>query len=161
MQQVNLHQQKLIALLIAGVAFISLLLNWSAPKGFGGFIQASSQNGFHSWGLLSLLGILGVIVASVLGNKMRPFEGQTKQIAMGSFGIAALGAIIYLLRLLTGSQDTGFGSIKFSDIAKPGVGLYLCLVLAIAGLAWVYGLIKMPVMPAHSPTPPPPPPPTA
>jgi hypothetical protein len=158
MQQVNLHQQKLIALIIAGVAFISLILNWSVPKGFA-FVE--SQNGFHSWGFLSLLGILGVIAVTLaMGNKANPYEGQNKQIVMGAFGVSVLGALIFLLRLLTGSQSGGFGeTIKFSDIAKPGIGLFLCLIASLAGIAWVYGLIKLPVTTPHSATPPPPPPP--
>ncbi len=159
MQQVNLHQQKLIALIIAVVALISLLLGWSAPK--EGFFGVQSENGFHSWGLLSLVGILGVLAATFMGDKMKPYEGQTKQIALGAFGAIGLGAAIFLIRLLTGSQSNGFQTIKFSDIAKPGIGLFLCLIAGIAGIVWVMGLVKLPTTNSSTPgsTPPPPPPP--
>src|SRR6478736_376308 len=107
MQPITLHQQRMIAVIIAGVCFISLLLPWTVPKGIGGILQAPSQNGFHSWGMLSLFGILGAIAATFMGNKLIPFEGQAKQLALCAFGIAALGAVLYLVRLLTGSLDTG------------------------------------------------------
>jgi len=150
MQQ-NLHQQKITALIIAGLAFISLLLNWSVPKVFA-FVQ--SKNGFNSWGLLSLLGILAVVAAAFMGNRTKPYEGQTKQIATAAFALVALGAALYLVRLLTGSESVLGESVKFNDILKPGTGLFICLVAGLAGFAWVYGLIKSPNATTSS-TPPP------
>ena len=130
MENLNLHKSKLFALILAGVALISLLLPWSAAKGGMGMVTARGQNGFHSWGLLVLIGIVGVIAASLMGDKTKNYEGQTKQIAMGSFGLMALGAVMFLVRLLTGSQSYGGFKVKFSDIAKPGMGLFLGLIVS-------------------------------
>ena len=55
MQQIKLHQKKLFSLIEAGLAFIALLLSWTIENNYVTG-QASSQNGFHSWGFLTLLG---------------------------------------------------------------------------------------------------------
>ena len=135
MEQMNLHKQKLYSLIIAGVALISLLLPWITFS-FGGF-GGSSANGFRSWGLLTFVGVIGVAVACFMGDKTQQFDDTTKKIAMASFGAIALGAIIFFVRL--SSVGGGFGSA-----VKAGFGLWLALLAGLAGLGWVFGLIKLP-----------------
>ncbi|MBC7874020.1 MAG: hypothetical protein H7Y01_08490 [Ferruginibacter sp.] len=179
MQQVNLHQQKLFALIIALVAIISLILTWSAKKVAG----IESQSGFASWGFLSLIGIVGVVVATFMADKMRAYEGITKQIALASFAVVSVGAIVYLIRIMTGSQTINGYIYKNNDLVKPGIGLFICLIAGLAGIALVSGILSKlgtgtmststpsaPFSPSATPPPPtfsqsgpppPPPPPSA
>jgi hypothetical protein len=132
MEQMNFHKQKLYCLIIAGVAFISLILPWvTVSYGFA----SGSVNGFRSWGILSLLGVAGVAVSCFMGDKTKQFDENFKKIAMASFGAIALGALIFFLRL--SSFGGGFGGVS------GGFGLWICLVAGLAGLALVAGLIKL------------------
>ncbi len=133
MENLNLHKQKLYALIVAAAALISLILPW-ATWNLGGYgMGGGSQNGFKSWGILSLLGVVGVVVASLMGDKTKEYDKNFKMIAMASFGAVALGALLYMLRI----SSAGKG------LLKSGFGLWLCIALGLAGLAWVAGLIKM------------------
>jgi hypothetical protein len=170
----NLHRQRLVALGIALVALISMLLNWSSPK--AGITGIESQNGFASWGFMSLAGILGVAAISFIGDKSQPYSGQFKQIVIAGFGLIALGAVIFMIRIFTGSSEfnTLFGdrqSFKLSDLVKPGFGLFLCIAAGLGGLVLISGIIKIPAAanppmtpgsipptPPGAPPPPPPPP---
>lgn len=127
MDQMNFHKQKLYALIIAGIAFIALFLPWVSMGMFG------SANGFRSWGLLSFLGVVGVIVSCFVGDKSIPFDDTFKKVAMGSFAGIAVGALIYYFNL-------GSGFIRLDS----GFGLWLCLIAGILGLLWVIGLVKLP-----------------
>jgi len=147
MENLNLNKQKLYALILAGVALVAIVLPWASAKGGMG-MGGGSSNGFRSWGYVSLLGVVGVVAASFLGDKAKAFEGQFKQIALISFAAIAGGALIYLLRLLTGSKSFGGYKVKFSDIASPGFGLFICLLAGAAGLLFLMGIIKMPEKPA-------------
>ncbi len=147
MENLNLHKQKLYALIFAGVALIALILPWATAKGGMG-MGGGSSNGLRSWGFVALLGIIGVVAATFLGDKTKAFEGQFRQIALASFAAIAGGALIYLLRLLMGSKSYMGYKIKFSQIASPGFGLFICLLAGAAGLLFLMGLIKMPEKPA-------------
>jgi hypothetical protein len=127
-------KQKLYSLIVAGVSLVSLLLPWVTISlgGFGG----GSSNGFRSWGLVSLLGIGAVIAACFMGDKTKEFDESTKKIAMGGFAGIAAGALLFFLRL--NSYGGGFGSI-----AHAGFGLWICLAVGIASLAWILGFIKI------------------
>lgn len=135
MEQMNFHKQKLYSLIIGGVALISLILPWITFS-FGGF-GGGSVNGFRSWGILSLLGVLGVVAASFLGDKSKDFDEMTKKIALFSFGAIALGALIFFLRI--SSFGGGFGSV-----GGAGLGLWLCLIAGVLGVVLVLGLVKLP-----------------
>jgi|SRR5688572_3950135 hypothetical protein len=126
MEQVNLHKQKLYSLIIAGVAFISLLLPWLD-------FFLIQRNGLRDWGLLSLLGVGGVVAACLIGNKALPFDDQFKKIALASFGAIGLGALIFFIRLSSkgGSEATG-------------IGVWLCLIIGVLGVLWVMGIVKLP-----------------
>jgi hypothetical protein len=120
----------LYSFIIAVVAFISLFLPWLS---FG----FASVNGFRSWGLLSLFGALAIIGLSFMGNKELPFDASIKNVVMAGFGAIALGALIFFLRI------SSFGS-GFLGAGSAGIGLWICLLLGIAGLAFSFGLIKLP-----------------
>jgi hypothetical protein len=143
----NLHRQRLIALGIALVAVISMLFNWSSPK--TGITGIESQNGFASWGFMSLAGILGVVAVSFVGDKAQPYAGQFKQIVMAAFGLIALGAIIFMIRIFTGSSEfntfEGRQTYKLNQLVSPSFGLFLCIIAGAAGLVLISGVIKMPV----------------
>jgi hypothetical protein len=134
MENLNLHKQKLYSLIIAGVALISMFLNWLTIS-FGGY-GGGGTNGLKSWGLLSLIGIGAVAAACFMGDKSKEFDANTKKIAMGGFGAVALGALLFFLRI--NSLGGGMGSA-----VKSGLGLWICLAAGLAGLAWVMGLVKM------------------
>ena len=133
MEQLNFHKQKLYSLIVAGIAFISMLLPWLTTRGFGG-----SLNGFRGLGILSLLGVVAVVAITFMGDKSKEYDANSKKIAMGGFGAIAAGALIFLL-----TKNSSYGSI-FGSIFKPGLGLWLCLLAGLAGIGWLLGLIKLP-----------------
>jgi hypothetical protein len=121
----SLHKQKLYSLIIAGIGFIAILLPW-----FSFFI--ASANGLRGWGLLSLVGVGGVVAASLIGDKTKPFDDTFRKVALASFGAMALGALLFFIRL----SSAGLGSVGF--------GLWLCLIAGALGLLFVLGIIKLP-----------------
>jgi hypothetical protein len=132
MENLNFHKQKLYSLIVAGVALITLFLSWMVVS-FGGYGGAGA-NGLRGWGLLSLLGVGVVAAACFMGDKSKDFDANSKKMAMGGFGAIALGALLFFLRI----NSAGMG------LAKPGLGLWLCLAAGLAGLALTFGLIKVP-----------------
>ncbi len=134
MENLNLHKLKLYSLIVAGVALIAIFLNWISWSigGYGG----GGANGLRGWGLLSLIGVGAVAAACFMGDKSKEFDANGKKIAMGGFGAIALGALLFFLRL--SSVGGGFGGIK------AGLGLWICLAAGLAGLALIFGLIKLP-----------------
>ncbi len=128
MEQMNFHKQKLISLIVAGVALISLFLPWQTVS--LGIFGGVSVNGIRGWGLLALAGVIGVAAAAWMGNKALPFDDSSKKIALASFGAIAVGA---LLTLVTKSEFT-----------KAGIGLWVALVAGLAGLALLLGFVKIP-----------------
>jgi hypothetical protein len=134
MENLGLPKQKLYALIIAGVALISIFLHWISWS-FGGY-GGGGANGMRGWGLLSLIGVGVVAAACFMGDKSKEFDANSKKMAMGGFGAIALGALLFFFRL--NAVAGGFTGVK------AGLGLWLCLVAGLAGLAWVMGLIKIP-----------------
>lgn len=132
MEQMNFHKQKLYALIAAGAALVALLLPW-AKVSYGGF-GGGSDNGLRGEGLISLLGIIAVAVAAFMGDKTKMFEGNFKNIALGGFGAIILGAVIAFINV--GSKGAG--------IVKPGFGIYLAILIGVAGLLFLLGVIKIP-----------------
>ena len=131
----GLAKQKLYSLIVAGAALISTFLPWITFK-FGGF-GGGSVNGLRGWGILSLLSVGVVAAACFMGDKTKDFDANTKKIALGGFGGIALGALLFLIR------KGSYGGGVLNDAIGTGFGLWLCLLAGIAGLAWVYGLIKL------------------
>jgi hypothetical protein len=126
----TMHKQRLYSFIIAIVAFITLFLPWISF----GFL---SENGFHSWGILSMLGSLVIVAMTFMGNRELPFDATIKNVVLAGFGAIALGALIRLLTL------SSYGGGLFGS-ANAGVGLWLCLIVGIAGLAFSFGVIKIP-----------------
>ena len=148
MENVNLHKQKLYALIVAGVALISLFLPWATVNlgGFGG----GSVNGLRGWGFLALLGVGAVAAASFMEDKTKPYAGNAKMIAMGGFGAIALAGIITFIRL--SSASGGRGELRGFGV-KPGLGIWLCIAAGAIGLLWVAGIIKTQSKPPTPPSP--------
>jgi hypothetical protein len=134
MENLNLHKQKLYALIVAGVGLISIFLPWATVR-FGNF-GSNSANGLKGWeGIIALLGVIAVAVAALMEDKTKPFAGNMKMVAMGGFGLMALGAIVTLI-----SSKGG----QYGNIVKTGFGVYLCILAGAVGLLWVAGIIKLP-----------------
>ena len=136
----GMHKQKLYSLIAGGIALVAMLLPWATSKlGFGG-----SENGLHSWGLISLLGIVGIAVATFMGDKSKMYEGQMRMVALGSAGAIGGGALLYLLRILLGSKSTMGYSVKLSKVISPGFGLFICLLVGAALVLYLLGIVKIP-----------------
>jgi peptidoglycan/LPS O-acetylase OafA/YrhL len=145
MEQVNLHKQKLYAVILAGIGLISVFLPWwrFGVEGLGYNFGSYSVNGLRDLGIITFLGFIGAgVVPFVMGDKTKPFEGQAKVIAAACFAGAGLFALIQFL------QHTRFTSF----------GLYLAILAAIAGAVLVYVLKPEQLEQKKSPPPPPPPP---
>ena len=133
MEQMNFHKQKLYSLIAAGIALVALLLPWVAIDFLG---ASQSWNGLRGWGLLSLVGVLGVGALSFMGNKPDDYTREYKRYVMIAFGAIVVGAVLFFLR-----KSSVVGG--FDDLVKTGLGLWICLVAGLAGLALNYGLIKI------------------
>ena len=140
MENLNFHKQKLYCLIIAGVGLISLFLAWKVAQGGRrmdeGFGFSYSKNGFSGMGLIAVLGIVGVIAASFMGDKTKAYEGQSKQIALGSFGAIALGAVLSLV--------TKMKILGYPVPSNPGIGAFLAIAVGAAGLLFLMGIVKIP-----------------
>ncbi len=156
MENLNLHKLKLYSIIGAAIALIAMLLPWqtySFGGGFGGFGRGGSINGFRGWGWISLLGLLAVVAAALMGDKTKAYDETSRVVALAGFGGVAAGALIFLIRVMSVKSGGGFNS-------SPGFGLFICLVVGLAGLAVILGLVKLPDTKPPSPPGPPPAPPT-
>jgi len=133
MEQMNFHKQKLYSLIMAGVALLSLLLPWITVHFLG---ASQSWNGLRSWGMLSLIAIAGIVALSFVGNKTEDYTAEYKKYVAICFGAVAAGAVLYLLR-----KNSVVGG--FDNLVDTSVGLWLCLLAGLGGLALNYGLIKI------------------
>jgi hypothetical protein len=136
MDQLNLHKQKLYALIAAGVAFISLLLRWISVNFLG---VSNSVNGFRGWGIASLLGIIGVFALTLLSNRMEEYNKDLKKYVTISFAVIAAGALLFFLRK---NSVMGGANMFTNDLVSTGIGLWICLIAGLAGIALLNGLIK-------------------
>jgi hypothetical protein len=135
MSQLNFHKQKLYALIAAAIALISLLLPWVNINFLG---YTTSANGIRGWGILSLIGVIGVAGLTFMTEKMMEYTQPFKNYVTICFGAIALGAVLFLLR-----KNSMAGGIYGTDIVHTGIGLWICLVAGLGGLAITYGLIKV------------------
>lgn len=132
MENLNFHKQKLYSLIVAGAALIAMILPWAKVSYRG--ITAGSANGFHGEGLITLLGIAAVATACFMGDKMKAFEGNFKNIALGGFAAIIAGAVIAFINI---SGKGGMG-------VKAGLGLWLAIAAGAVGLLFILGVIKAP-----------------
>jgi hypothetical protein len=133
MEQMNFHKQKLYSLIAAGVALVSLLLPWISISFLG---SSQSWNGLRNWGILSLIGVAGIVALSLIGKKEEDYTPEYKKYIMICFGAVAAGALLFFLR-----KNSVAGG--FDNLVKTGIGLWLCLIAGLAGLVLSYGLIKI------------------
>jgi heme/copper-type cytochrome/quinol oxidase subunit 4 len=151
---INLHQQKLYALIMGAIGLLGMILPWATSPGFGGF-GGSSTNGFQGWGILSLFGVIAILVSSLMNDKTQPYDQNMRYVAIGGFAALTLGAFIYFMQI-SGNRGGMVG-------LKSGIGLWFCIVPGIIGILWVTGVLK--VAPSSTsttnkpPSPPPAPPP--
>jgi hypothetical protein len=135
MSPLNFHKQKLYALIAAVVALVALLLPWITVNFLG---YSTSANGLRGWGILSLLGVIGVFALTLMGDKLQDYNQPFRKYVAICFGAIAVGALLFLLR--KGSMG---GGIYGADIVRTGIGLWICLLAGIAGAAFTFGLIKI------------------
>jgi hypothetical protein len=155
MQNVNLHKQRLIAIAIGVLGLIFLFLPWIK-------MGSTSHMGYGIWGgIICALAFAVVIVDSILlGDKIKPFDKQGKLIAIISFALALLLTIIVLISS-SGTNQVSNGYFVVEVKESAGIGVWLSLILEIAGLVWVSGIADKFMQSSMSPGPsgPPPPPP--
>lgn len=140
MEQSNFHKQKLYSLIAAGIALVSLLLPWVSINFLG---ASQSWNGLRGWGILSLAGVAVIVGLSFSGNRKEDYTADYKKYVMIGFAAVAAGALLFLLR--KGSVAGGF-----NEVVSTGLGLWICLLAGLAGLAMHYGLIKIDSKPAST-----------
>lgn len=139
-----LHKTKLYALILAAVGLVGMILPWaSINMGFGG--ARSSGNGFQGWGILSLFGLIAVVVASLVGDKLRDYDANMRYLAIGGFSGLALGALIAFMQLN--------GNTQLGTSVKSGIGIWFVIIAGVLGVLWTTGVIKL----NSSPRPPYPP----
>lgn len=170
MQQMNIHKNKLIALLEAAFALIGMFLVWTSEKypaqllqqqqqqqqfnqfdqqglmnQVGNAMTTTTQNGFNSWGWLALIGILVVVVATLAMNHFSlDYNANSRMVVIGGFTLIALGALIYFFRLNSVAKDVQQAlqqrGVAYS--ASAGMGLWSTLIAGLVGIAWVSGLLN-------------------
>lgn len=163
MENVNIHKQKLITIILAALVLIFCFLPWIKQSAQG--FQTSSNMGFTVWGgIICAIGAVGAVIACLMGNKLEPFSKQTKIIAIVCFVVIFLFALIVAIASSgTEQAQTNIGYIV--EVKKSaGIGSWLTMILGLAGIAWTSGILNqlMQSKPVGSiPPPPPPPPPPA
>ena len=135
--QTSLHKQKIYALLIAAVCFIAMLLPWITVQG------TALRDGFSNWGFLSLTGIGAVLVATLMDEKTKVYQGNFKFIAIGGFFAVWLGGFITMLtkNSVSGGYYQGYG---MANVVGTGYGAWLIMLAAATGTALASGQLKIP-----------------
>lgn len=129
-----LHKTKLYALILAAIGLIGMILPWaSINMGFGG--NRSTGNGFQGWGILSLFGLIAVVVANLVGDKLRDYDTNMRYLAIGGFSALALGALIAFMQL-NGNTQLGMS-------VKSGIGIWFVIIAGVLGVLWTTGVIKI------------------
>ncbi len=135
MEQLQFHKQKLYVLIAAGLALVALMLPWISVGMFG---MSNSINGFRGWGLLCLAGIIVIAALSIMGDKTQDYSPDYKKYVGWAFTAIVAGAFLFWIRKNSAVGD----AIGILDV-KTGIGLWLCLLAALAGLGLMYGFIKI------------------
>ena len=140
MQNVNLHMQRIVSIIIGVLGLIFCFLPWvKEGEGYG----SVSHMGFSIWGgIVSALAIAGVIVNCLLiGDRTKPFDKQGRIIAMICFAVMFLLAILVLVG--SGTEQTRLNDYYVLEVKKSaGIGVWLTLVISLAGLALSSGLLN-------------------
>ncbi len=113
--------------LVAGasaVVVVGLFLPW---YGIDVGALSVSVDGFHSYGLLSVLGVLAAAL-----SVLRSSASWSGRLAVGGLVLEALGAALFLLAYHGGASVSAI-SVSFG----PQVGVYLTLLASLVGLGAV------------------------
>lgn len=137
MNNYNYHPLRWYASTIATLASFSLWFTWTKVNEFtiDGLVERT-KNGYNDWGFLTVVGIVGVFAAVFIGERTKPFDQNSKIIALASFGVIALGGII---ALATSGTNAATGVVT-----KTGPGPWIAILLAVVGLVLSSGIIKIP-----------------
>ena len=137
------HPLRIWVSVFGTLASTSMLLPWTKlqQQGFG-WVAENSQNGFAGWGFLAMAGVFGIIAASLMGDKLKPFDANGKLLVIGSFAAIIISAIITLTKSGTDPR-TGVS-------ASPGIGPWIAVVAGVGGILLITEIIKLPVKPASS-----------
>jgi hypothetical protein len=82
--------------------------------------------------------VIAVVILSMLGTKTEDYTADFKKYTMIAFGAIALGALLFFVR----KTSVVGGSIFGDDLVKTGIGLWICLIAGLGGVALILGLIK-------------------
>lgn len=123
----GLNKQKMYLLIFAALGLVSLILPWAKVSAFG---FSHSQNGLKGEGLIALAGVIGLVVAAFMGDKTKALDTNMRYVALGSLGAMILAALLVFL------------SIK--SPVKPGLGLFLDIIVGVLGLLLLLGVVKPP-----------------
>src|SRR5262245_6648338 len=98
MENVNIHKQKLITIILAALVLILLFLPWQKIPA----LQKSSYMGYTIWGgIICAVAAAGAIGNCLLGDKLQPYTKQSKMIAIICF------AAIFLFSLIVAIASSG------------------------------------------------------
>lgn len=73
-----------------------------------------------------------------MGDKTQEYNAEFKKYVMIAFAAIALGALLFFIR-----KNSMAGGALFGSAVKTGIGVWICLIAGLGGLALVYGLIKI------------------
>ncbi|WP_276944142.1 hypothetical protein [Ferrimicrobium acidiphilum] len=121
-------EDRILSATVVAVA-VTLFLPWHS---FAILSVAGTTDGFHSWGFLTVLGVL--LLAFVLTSDESFFTRHTPKVSIGAWrvvgaGLMFAGAALYL--------TVGPGSYHSTEVAAaygPSYGVYLTFLIALAAL---------------------------
>ena len=125
---IRIHKQRVFSLVFAGIIFFAMMLPWIVVN-YGGIGNLGggrlSYNGFELRSFLTFIGMLGVVICSLSGDKSSRLKKNLKLTAGISFCVALTGTLIVLWEV-KGNKE-GFG-------IRPGIGLWISILAGVTGL---------------------------
>ena len=124
----TMNKQRKFVLIAAAIGLISCFLPWvTISIDIFGISKSNSANGLDNWrGIFALLAFAGAGVVAFMGDQTKTMDQKSWFIALACGAIAALGTLLFLLKI-----DTGFG-------VSYGFGIFIALAAAIAVVASAY-----------------------
>lgn len=116
----TLNKQRKFTLIAAVVGVISIFLPWISVSGLG---ISMSENGFHSYGVMVLIGFIGAVILSIMGDQTKPLDKTMWFVALIAGAIALIFTLLFMTNLsgdTLGAAGFGFG-IWISILASVGV----------------------------------------
>src|ERR1022692_624718 len=118
----TLNKQRKFTLIAAVVGIISIFLPWIAVSGLG---LSISENGFHSYGVIVLIGFIGAGILAIMGDQTKPLDKAMWFVELIAGAIALIFTLIFM-STLSGAESVGAGY---------GIGLWLSILASIGVLA--------------------------